>query len=118
MGQMIEVKAVSFGDVAIFDTDRSITGQDGHDYDSAEEAAAGDTFPAALAARLFEELSAVIHVHLLFNEVVVRRGEPWDDASLEAASEVIRTFFIYYEQNKVPGAEAAVGPSEEALEEA
>ena len=59
MGQTIEVEAKAVGDVAVFDTDRSITGQDGDSFDSLESSmdAAG---PAAdLATRLFELDEAV-----------------------------------------------------------
>lgn len=104
MGQIIQVRAVPMGEVAIFDTDRSLSGQDGHDYDSLDEARAGSTFPAALAARIFERLDQVRHVYVLSNEVVVRRASPWDDPALEEAVELIRSFFIHYEQNRDPSA--------------
>ncbi|MGH9168519.1 MAG: hypothetical protein ACRD02_11915 [Acidimicrobiia bacterium] len=117
MGQLIRVASVPMGDLAVFDTDRSITGQDGHEYGSLEEARAGQTFPSELAARLFEADGEVGHVYVLFNQVVVRRSGPWEEEALEGAAEVIRTFFVFYEQNKHKEPEEATTPALEAEQE-
>jgi hypothetical protein len=114
MGQLIRVATVPMGDLAVFDTDRSITGQDGHEYGSLEEARAGQTFPSELAVRLFEADEEVRHVYVLSNQVVVRRFGRWKEEALEGAAEVIRTFFVFYEQNKHKEPEEATTP---ALEE-
>ena len=114
MGQLIRVATVPMGDLAVFDTDRSLTGQDGHEYGSLEEARAGQTFPAELAARLFEADDEVRHVYVLFNQVVARRSGRWDEEALAGAAEISRTFFVFYEQNKHKEPEEATTP---ALEE-
>lgn len=93
----------------MFDTDRSMTGQDGYEYASREEASRGETFPAALAVRLFESDPRIDHVYLLSNVVVARRSGGWDGDALESAAEVIRTFFVFYEQNKAEEAPHAEG---------
>ena len=72
MGQPIQVAATRLGDVALFDTDRSISGQDGMGFASIAEAEAASEFPAKLAARLFDADSAVDHVFAASNQVVVR----------------------------------------------
>ena len=96
MGQTIEVEAKAVGDVAVFDTDRSITGQDGDSFDSLQSSmdAAG---PAAdLATRLFELDEAVSHVFVASNTATVRRDGGWDEGSLAAGSAVIRELFVFY----------------------
>ena len=117
MGQLIRVATVPMGDLAVFDTDRSITGQDGHEYGSLEEARAGQTFPSELAARLFEADEEVRHVYVLSNTVVVRRSGGWEEEVLEGAAEVIRTFFVFYEQNKHKEPEEATTPGLEEDQE-
>ena len=96
MGQTIQVEATQVGDVAIFDTDRSITGQDGTGYASAEEAAGDRRFPGRLALRLFEADDRVDNVWVASNQVVIRRTEPWNEETAEIASDVIRHFFRHY----------------------
>ncbi|MDP8958613.1 MAG: hypothetical protein M3N51_05285 [Actinomycetota bacterium] len=112
MGQLIRVEAVPIGplnEVAIFDTDRSLTGQDGHAFGSEDEAIVGDSFPAALAIRLFESDPSIASVYVLSNGVVVRRSQAWDEASLGEAAEVIRTFFVFYQQRS-QGQDSLPGP--------
>jgi len=94
MGQRIEVSAVPMGSVALFATDRSITGQDGVGFrpDSVD----GDGPPAELARRLFEADGSIDHVYVLSNTVSVRRQEDWDDDSLDDATGVISGLFIHY----------------------
>ncbi len=96
MGQPIQVAATRLDDVVMFDTDRSISGQDGASFASAEEAAETAEFPAQLAARLFAGDSAVNHVFVASNQVVVRKRGGWTDDDVAAASQVIADFFLYY----------------------
>jgi hypothetical protein len=97
MGQPIEIVGTTrLDDVVMFDTDRSITGQDGSGYGSLDEATATEDFPALLAARLFEGVDGVNHVFVASNGVVVRRTGGWDDAAAGAAGEIITDFFIFY----------------------
>lgn len=99
MGQPIQVDATRLDDVVMFDTDRSITGQDGAGFASAAAANASDIFPGRLAARLFAADSAVDHVFVASNQVVVRRSGGWSDGDVDAASRVISDFFLYYPES-------------------
>ena len=94
MGQRIEVSAVPMGSVALFSTDRSITGQDGVGFTPGS--IQGDGPPAELARRLFTADSSIDHVYVLSNTVSVRRQEDWDDDSLDDATGVISGLFIHY----------------------
>ena len=96
MGQTITVESNVVGEVAVFDTNRSLTGQDGGEFASREDAAAGDGFDAELADRLFAADAEVSHVYVLSNALTVQRAGGWDDASVESASQVIRDFFVFY----------------------
>ena len=91
------------GSVALFSTDRSITGQDGIGFspDSIE----GDAPPAELARRLFMADSSINHVYVLSNTVSVRRQEGWDDDSLDEATGVISGLFIHYSPTQVESSE-------------
>ena len=100
MGQTIEVKSVVLGEVALFDTDRTMTGQDGHGFESSAAARAETTTAARLAAALFAGESAINHVFVLSNQVTVRRTGEWSDESVAETAEVIRNFFIFYEENR------------------
>ncbi len=100
MGQTIEVSRAVLGEVALFDTDRSVTGQDGHRFTSVTEAGDGTTTAAALAARIFESDAAILHVFVLSNQVTVRRTGGWGESSLAAVTEAIRDFFVFYEENR------------------
>ena len=93
MGQRIEVTATPMGEVALFSTDRSITGQDGLEFDSRPEA---DDPPSALAQRLFDQVEGIDHVFVLSNMATVRRSTVWDENTLEEAAEVIAELFVYY----------------------
>jgi ferredoxin--NADP+ reductase len=94
MGQRIEVSVVPLGSVALFSTDRSITGQDGVGFQP--DSAPGDGPPAELARRLFQADSSINHVYVLSNTVSVRRQEDWDEDSLDEAVGVISGLFIHY----------------------
>jgi hypothetical protein len=100
MGQTIEVKSVVMGEVALFDTDRSVTGQDGHGFDSVTAAENGVTTADRLAAKLFASDAAINHVFVLSNQVTVRRTDGWSDEIAGQAAAVIRDFFIFYEENR------------------
>ncbi len=97
MGQPITVADITVaGDLAAFDADRSITGQDGVSFDSAAAATESSGYPAELAARIFETDSGVDHVFVASNQTVVRRDGAWDDASVRAIAAVIEAFFVVY----------------------
>lgn len=98
MGQPIEVAEPTVLDaVAVFDTDRSLSGQDGESFSPAD--ASGDTFPAELARRIFAADSGADHVFVFSNTISVRRPE-WDDATLAATHRLITDFFVFYEENR------------------
>lgn len=94
MGQQINVDATPVGNVAIFDLDRSLTGQDGVSF---RDSPNGSTPPATLARRLWEHDEGVDHVYILSNTVSVRRDSPWEADHLETASEVISNLFVFWE---------------------
>ena len=101
MGQTIEVTSVLMGEVALFDTDRTMTGQDGRGFDSVA-ATSGDTTTAArLAAALFQGDPAINRVYVLSNQVTVRQTGEWSDETAAAAAGVVRDFFIFYDENRV-----------------
>lgn len=95
MGQSIEVEATVLDDVALFNTDRALTGQDGSSFSSDDELDGSD-FPARLAQRLFAEVPAIDHVFVASNQVVVRRPHGWDGHVVDIASRVISDFFLFY----------------------
>lgn len=96
MGQRIEVSTTVVGDVLMLDTDRSITGQEGSEYNSSASADADDRFPGRLAARIFGSDAEVDHIFVGSNAVVVRRTAPWDEASVMGVSAVVGDFFLVY----------------------
>ena len=96
MGQRIEVSTSVVGDVLMLDTDRSITGQEGSEYDSAASADAGDRFPGRLAARMFGSDTEIDHILVGSNVVVVRRTVAWDETSIRGVSAVVGDFFLVY----------------------
>ncbi len=97
MGQVISITGTTIvGDTAIFDSDRSISGQDGSGYASVTEAADDATFPGRLAEAIFSSDESVDHVHVASNSVVVKRRDGWDDAATAATSSVISEFFVFY----------------------
>ncbi len=95
MGQKIQVGSTVVDDIAMFDTDRGITGQDGVSYTSGEEITSTD-FPALLADRLFREVPGIDHVFVASNQVVVRRPHGWDEDVVATAAGVISSFFLFY----------------------
>lgn len=95
MGQKIVVASVAFGMIAMFDTDRSITGQEGHEYTGPSD---NLDPPGVLANRLFALDDGIDHVHVLSNTVSVRRTSPWTDDILQEATDVVANLFVFYDQ--------------------
>lgn len=97
MGQQIVVqKPIVDGDVAVFVTNRNLSGADGVRFESAADAEAGTSVPAKLAARLFGIDPGMRHVYVAANHIVVRRVVGWDDAHVEDAVRVVEDFFVFY----------------------
>ena len=99
MGQLIEVAATPLGDVALFDTDRSITGQDGRTFIGPSPSSDP---PSTLANRLFSLDDAITHVHVLSNTVTIQRSGTWSKERLEAAREVVARLFVFYDPDADP----------------
>jgi hypothetical protein len=97
VGQLIEVQAVRLGAVTIFDTDRSLSGQDGETYRRGDT---GTTFPAKAAAAIFAADPAVASVYVFSNTLSVARDGEWSDESVTALSSAIRNFLAFYEENR------------------
>lgn len=96
MGQPIEVNAVTLGRVALFDTDRSITGQDGYIFAGPTETTDP---PSALANQLFDAIPGISSVHVLSNTVSVTRSEDWSDDLLDDAAELVAGLFVFYDED-------------------
>ncbi len=97
MGMPIAVQPARIvGEVAVFDTDRSLTGQDGVGYPDPTSAAESDIAPARLAQRLFAADKTVTNVFVASSQVVVRRGGGWDTVASDAAGAIIAGFFVHY----------------------
>lgn len=105
MGQKIEVSTVRIGDIALFDLDRSLTGQDGLVFTGPPHDVEGP--PALLAARLFEAIPEIQSVYVLSNSVTVAREGEWDESNLDEAASIVSNLFIVY----------PVKPPEERAEE-
>ena len=97
MGQLIEVEPVRLGTVTIFDTDRSLSGQDGETYQRGET---GTTFPAQVAAAIFEADPTVASVYVYSNTISVTGSGEWTDESVAALASAIKNFLIYYDENR------------------
>jgi hypothetical protein len=96
MGQIIKVTGTVVGDSAIFEADRSLSGQDGGSFDSIEATVDNPTFPARLAARVFAVDAAVTSVFAGSNGVVVRRNGGWSDDDANRVGTIIEEFFVFY----------------------
>lgn len=105
MGQKIEVSSVRVGDIALFDLDRSLTGQDGLVFSGPPHHI--EDPPALLASRLFEAIPDIDSVYVLSNSVSIARGGEWDESSLHEAASIVSDLFIVY----------PVKPPEERAEE-
>ena len=101
------------GTVALFSTDRSLTGQDGVSLSPEDEDGADP--PHELARRLFDADPLIDHVHVLSNTVAARRRESWDDEAVGRAGDVIANLFVHYDHR--PGSfgcrRVRAAPSEE-----
>lgn len=96
MGMPIEVKATTAKDIALFDTDRSLGGQDPESFASATQARHHRSIPAQLAARLFDQVPGVTNVFIHSNQAVLRRPDGWSAPDLEQVRDTIRQLFVYY----------------------
>lgn len=97
MGQRIVIDRSTVVDkTTVFATNRSFTGTDGEGFANAEEASAGDTFPAQLAAELFEADTDLLRVYVDQNALVIERSTGWPDEAVAATSQVIEDFFLFY----------------------
>lgn len=99
MGQLIDVSSIALGDIAFFDADRSLTGQDGYSFTSHTES---DTPPATLANRLFAADPDIAHVHVLSNTVSVQRSGGWTDDRLKSAATILQHLFVFYDPDVDP----------------
>jgi len=96
VGQPIELRGIAvIGDVALFDTDRSISGQDGESFSSEAEARQGTSFSARLAQRIFASDPSVTSVFVASNQVTVGRSGGWTDTV--GVGTVIERFFLHYD---------------------
>jgi ferredoxin--NADP+ reductase len=82
------------GRLAVFSTDRSLTGQDGVGFTPTSSQSEGP--PAELARLLFRTDSSIDHVFIASNTVSARRESDWDDDSLDDVSGVISGLFTHY----------------------
>jgi hypothetical protein len=99
LGQLIEVQPVRLGAVTIFDTDRSLSGQDGETYTRGEPIGS-DTFPARLAGAVFESDAAVRAVFVYSNTVSIQRDGEWTGEAVDTIASAIKNFLIFYEDNR------------------
>lgn len=97
MGQSISVAGTVLGLTAIFEADRSLSGQDGGSYDSPPDLSEDDTFPARLAARIFDADPGITGVFVGSNGIVVHRGNSWGDTEVDRIGSVIEDFFVFYD---------------------
>ena len=99
MGQLIEVEAVRLGAVTIFDTDRTLSGQDGETYRRGEAKGVA-TYPGQVAELIFGTDESVSSVFIYSNTVSIEREGEWTDDIVEALSAAIRNSLIFYEENR------------------
>lgn len=88
-------------EVAMFDTDRSLTGMQGEAYSTLDEARSANTYPSQLAERIMLDDGSVLGVYVYSNVVSVNRSGGWNDQSTAKTSDVIKNFFIVYDENRV-----------------
>ncbi len=94
MGQNLEIlKTSTIGDVLLIDTDRSLTGQDGHVVEpgSDEEGVVGK-----LATDLFGLDIGIDHIYVLQNTITVRRPSGWDEKTAAQVGDATSIFLRYY----------------------
>ena len=95
MGQTIEVlDQIELGETLLISSDRSWSGQDGEAF--SEAPTERQTFPAELAARLFDAGLGIDHVYVMSNTVSIRRPGGWESEATATAAAVISSFFRFY----------------------
>ena len=98
MGQNLEINdTVTLGDVLLIDTDRSLTGQDGHVITPDSEA---DGFAGVLAEKLFNLDLGIDHVFVLQNTITIRRPGGWDEDGAGLVSDTTQTFLRFYDEEE------------------
>ena len=101
MGQRIELLGTDIvGEVAIFDTDRSLSGMEGETYATLDETRARSTYPAGLAERLMLADGSIRLVYVYSNALSVSRAGGWTDSAIARVASEITNFFIVYAENK------------------
>ena len=100
MGLQIEVEQIRLGEVVIFDTDRSLSGQEGETFPDAEAAASADTFPARLAVDLFAARPEITSVYVYSNTISVRGPGEWSNEAADACEGAIRNCLVHYDRNR------------------
>ena len=100
MGQLIEVESLVLDDVAIFDTDRSLSGQDGETFNSTSDATDSGTFSGVVAEALFAHDSAYTSIYVYSNAISVKRSGGWTDETASSAADVIRNSLVHYDENR------------------
>ena len=100
MGQLIEVDHQLLGETAVFDTDRTFSGQEGESYLDAASAAASGTYPGRVAAALFEAVPSLSSVYVFSNVVSARRAGGWTQEQAGEAAGVIRNALVHYDRNR------------------
>lgn len=94
MGQAVVIKStVILGDMLLIDTDRSFTGQDGHVVTRDEP---GHGVPALLGERVFSLDVGADYLHVLQNQVSVRRPGGWDETSVGRVTGTVEDFLLFY----------------------
>lgn len=98
MGQDVNIKdTVTMGDVLVIDTDRSLTGQDGHAMTPGSER---QGVPGRLADRLFALDLEIDYVFVSQNTVTVRREGTWDEDNAGLVTDVTGSFLRFYSEEE------------------
>lgn len=100
MGQLIEVDHLLLGETAVFDTDRTFSGQEGESYPDAGAAAGAGTYPGRVAAALFEKVPSLRSVYVFSNVVSARKAGGWTEEQADEAAGVIRDALVHYDRNR------------------
>ena len=93
MGQRIQATATILDNVAVLETDRTLTGQDGKGYSHPSETRSPS---GLLANRLREADPAIGHIHILSNMISIARDGGWGPGDLERALGVVSGLFEFY----------------------
>jgi hypothetical protein len=101
VGQHIVVQPpIVVGDVAVFVTDRSMTGMGAMTFQSAADAGTRGGAPAELALRLYAVDAGLRQIYVAMNAIVVRRVVGWDDAHIAAIMRGIEDLFVFYSADR------------------